>query len=242
MFSIADTILDLSTVDFNNVDGINSFAYALINAGNSIGLYMSATPLQSREAMQIYQAAKSWVNTVKRQLLVMQPADALSLIDSYEFMHRIAFQSPAKAEELNKVKLAAFDAMIHGDKAVDEYLMFRVIRNAVRQRDKAFFDKPLTWSCIVEERWHKEALRGFDRARLTDYDIISRVTLLLESDLFAYEGRNQEQFKQSLAEQHRHYLDGYTAPDKKTRFAIEQYLLASAKFLSKEEFDRYMEF
>jgi len=71
----------------------------------------------------------------------MQPTDALKLIDTYEFMFRIAFQYPAKSEELNKVKLAAFDAMMHGDKAVDEYLMFRVIRNAVSQRDKAIFYK-----------------------------------------------------------------------------------------------------
>jgi len=50
---------------------------------------------------------------------------------------------------------------------------------------------------------------------LSDYDIISRVTMLLESDLFANEGRNQDQFKKSLEEQHCYYLDGYTAPDKK---------------------------
>lgn len=225
MLSIADKVLDLSTVDFNNVDEINGFAYALINAGNSIGLYLSATPLQSREAIQIYQTAKGWTNTVRRQLSTMRPGDALRLIDSYEFMHRIAFQCPAKPEELNKVKLAAFDAMIHGDKSVDEYIMFRAIRNAVRQRDKAFFDKPLTWSCISEERWHKEALLGFDRTRLSDYDIINRVTILLESDLYAYEGRNQDQFKKSLAEQYLHYLDGYTSPDRRTENALENFRL-----------------
>ena len=239
MYSIADTVSDLSTVDYNNVDEVNDFAYVLINAANSIGLFMSATPLQSREAKQIYQAAKAWTNTVKRQLLVMQPADALRLIDTYDFMHRIAFNCPAKVEELNKVKLAAFDAMLHGDKSVDEYIMFRTIRNAVRQRDKAFFDKPLTWSCIVEERWHKEAILGFDHTRLTDYDIISRVTLLLESDLFAYEGRNQDQFKKSLVEQHRHYLDGYTAPDPRTGDALSNFRLFAPRYIPMGKFEKH---
>lgn len=234
MLCVAGTSLDLSAVDFNNVDEINGFAYALIDACNSIGLFMSATPLQSREAIQIYQTAKGWTNTVKRQLMVMQPADALKLIDTYEFVYRIAFQCPVKTEELNKVKLAAFDAMIHGDKAVDEYLMFRVIRNAVRQRDKAFFDKTLTWSCIAEERWHKEAARGFDHTRLTDYDIISRVTLLLESDLLAYEGRNQDQFKKSLVERHRHYLDGYTAPDRRTENALCNFRLLVPRYIAED--------
>ena len=159
----------------------------------------------------------------------------MRLTDSYEFMHRIAFQCPAKPEELNKVKLAAFDAMIHGDKSVDEYVMFRAIRNAVRQRDKAFFDKPLTWSCISEERWHKEAVSGFDRTRLSDYDIISRVTILLESDLYAYEGRNQDQFKKSLAEQYSYYLDGFTAYDRRTEISLENFRCISTRYLLSKE-------
>lgn len=92
-------------------------------------------------------------------------------------MHRIAFGSSPNVEEINRLKLEAFDAMIHGDKEVDEYIMFRVIRTAVRQRNKAFLDKPLTWSCLVLERWHKEAVDGFDNTKLTDYDIQSRVNI-----------------------------------------------------------------
>lgn len=141
---------------------------------------MSATPLQSREAMQIYQAAKGWVSTVKRQLLVI--------------------------------------------------IMFRVIRNAVRQRNKAFFDKPLTWSCISEERWHKEAILGFDNTRLSDYDIISRVTILLESDLYAYEVRNQNQFKKSLAERCRHYLNDYTSLDRRMVATVKTFAIVSSRF------------
>ena len=91
--------------------------------------------------------------------------------------------------------------MIHGDKDVDEYIMFRTIRKAVSQRDKAFFDKPLSWSCMALERWYKEAVKGYDNTMLSDYDIQSRINILLESDLYAYAGSNQDEFKQRLAKQ-----------------------------------------
>lgn len=115
-------------------------------------------------------------------------------------MHRITYWTSPNAEEVNSIKLAAFDAMIHGDKDVDEYIMFRAIRKAVSQRDKAFFDKPLSWSCMALERWYKEALAGFDKTTLSDYDIQSRINILLEPDLYAYAGRAQDQFKKRLIE------------------------------------------
>ena len=217
MFCIADTALDLSSIDFSNVDEINDFAHTLMNTGNSIGLF--------------YLAAKGWTNAVKRQLPAMRSADALRLIDTYEIMHRIAFGDSVKTDEINRIKLAAFDAMIHGDSEVDEYIMFRVIRNAVRQREKVFLDKPLTWSCITEERWFKEAIQGFDHTKLSDYDIISRITILLESDLFAYEGSNQDQFKQTLVNQHRHYLEGYTTPDRRTENALNGFRLLAHRYM-----------
>ena len=222
--------LNLSLVDFNNIEEAIDFAVRLINTGNSLGIISGEKRLQSVEAVAIYQAAKGWVNAVKKQMLLMPLSELLRLVDVYEIMHRIAFRCSANTEELDRIKLAAFDAMIHGDKKVDEYIMFRVIRNEVSKRNKAFFDKPLTWSCISEERWHKEAVEGFDRTVLTDYDIISRVTILLESDLFAYEGRNQDQFKQYLADEHRHYLTKYTAPDCRTVHAIDNFQLVSARY------------
>ena len=112
-------------------------------------------------------------------------------------LHRIAYCTSPNAEEMNRIKLAAFDVMIHGDKDVDEYIM--TIRKTVSQREKAFFDKPLSWSCMALKRWYKEAVKGFDNTTLSDYDIQSRINILLESDLYAYAGSNQDQFKQRLA-------------------------------------------
>lgn len=192
----------LSSVNFNNIDEVTDYAVRLMDKGNSLGVLSGDKPLQSKEAVDIYQAAKGWVNSVKKHIPILPPSQSLRLVDIYEIMHRIAFWKSPNAEETTGIKLTAFNAMIHGDKDIDEYIMFRVIRNAVRQRNKAFFDKPLTWSCMVLEQWHKEATEGFDRTKLSDYDITSRVQILLESDLYAYEGHNQEQFKQRLSKQH----------------------------------------
>lgn len=233
------TFLNLSSVNFEKVDEVNRFAGNLINLGNSLGAINDSKRLQSQEAVAIYQAAKGWVNTVKNRLPLMTLSDAVRVIGTYEIMYRIANWTSAKPIEIDNVKLAAFDAMIHGDKNVDEYIMFRLIRKAIRQREKVFLGKPLKWSCLKEDQWHKEAKTGFDRTKLSDYDILNRTSILLESDLYAFEGRRQQDFKHQLFNSTRHYLDNYDTTDSKTQFAAEQYLYASAKFLTEEEFDKY---
>ena len=49
-------------------------------------------------------------------MLAMSLGESLRLIDTYEIMYRIAYWTSPNAEEVNKIKLAAFDATIHGDK------------------------------------------------------------------------------------------------------------------------------
>ncbi len=214
-------------------------ASELISAANGCGLFLSVAPLQSREAIQLSGWAKRWVNMVKARLSSYTPGEALMLADAYDIVHRIAFRQPADRTLLNGVVLRAFDAMIHGDKGVDEYAMFHAIRSGVSRRDKAFFDKPLTWSCISEERWYEEASRGYDRRRLSDYDILSRVTILLTTDLFVFEGRNQQSFKKRLFERHRHYLDSHDTTDPRILSAVTSFLYASTQFLTPEEFETY---
>lgn len=64
----------------------------------------------------------------------MSLADTERVIDTYEIMYQIVNWTSAKLIEIDNVKLTAFDAMIHGDKNVDEYIMFRLIHKAIRQR------------------------------------------------------------------------------------------------------------
>lgn len=52
-----------------------------------------------------------------------------------------------------------------------------------------------------------QAVKGFDKTKLSGYDIQSRVKILLDADLYAYEGRKQGAFKKLLAEQYNYYLE-----------------------------------
>ncbi len=122
------------------------------------------------------------------------------MTDAYDLMHRIAYNQPANKETINKIILKAFDAMIHGDKQVDQYVLFEAIERRAHQREQAFLDKPLTWIFQCLDEWHKHAVKGFDRTALYDYDILSRVNILLDADLFTFDGRNQKTFKQRLVE------------------------------------------
>lgn len=128
------------------------------------------------------------------------------IINAYDLMHRIAYNKPSNNETINRIIFKSFDALIHGAKDVDQYVLFKAIERCVRRREQAFLDKPLTWIFQCLDEWHKQAVKDFDRTYLSDYDILSRVNILLDVYLFAFEGRNQQKFKQQLAEQHHHYL------------------------------------
>ena len=153
------------------------------------------------------------------------------MTDAYDLMHRIAYNQPADKETINKIILKAFDVLIHGDKNIDQYVLFKAIERRARQREQAFLDKPLTWIFRSLDEWHKQAVKGFDRTSLSDYDILSRVNILFDADLFAFEGRNQKAFKLHLAEQYRYDLDKYDATDRKNHSEVERFRYASGRHI-----------
>lgn len=182
-------------------------ASRIINRADDLRLFLNDTSRQSREAIEIVRLASEWVKTVESGFNSYTPGDALLLTDHYDLMHRVAFRLPADKKVLDRIILRAFDARIHGDKSVDEYILYKAVERRIWQREKAFLDKPLTWLSLSLGEWHKQALKGFDHAELSDYDIISRVNILLNTDLTAFEGRNQQSFKQRLFNRHRRFLN-----------------------------------
>lgn len=248
-------ILDLAKVDFREIDRVNHAAAEILRVGAAVGALSTATPSQSAAAVAVYRAAKEWVECVRRQLPAMSAADALRVVDAYEAMHRIAFWTPADPSLTARIKLAAFEAMMAGDSRVDQYIMFRLVRKAVRSRESAFMDRPLEWSCDREQQWYAEASMALGSpapghpdacaapeagAGLTDYDILSRAAILLRSDLRAYEGGRQDEFKRRLFDLTRHYLDRPAPADPRTRRALGQYVDACADYLTDAEFDRVL--
>lgn len=234
MHNQIQTPLNLSSVDFDNVDIVTESASQMLASANELGLFMTQTSRQSVNARRFVEDATVWISNVRKQIDAYPIGKALALIDVYDLLYRITYQHPADRNFVNGIILKALEARIHGDRSVDEYVLYRAIRSGIGRKDKAFFDRPLQWLCLTEESWYNEAVNGYDRSRLSDYDILNRAAILLETDLFAFEGSNQTTFKRRLLNNTRHYLDNYTAPDPKTHLALNRYLSTSANFLSEE--------
>lgn len=228
MHSQIRTSFDLSSVDFDNVDNVTESASQMLASANELGLFMSQTSRQSVNARRFVEDATVWISNVRKQIDAYPIGKALALIDVYDLLYRITYQHPADRNFVNGIILKALEARIHGDKSVDEYELYRAIRSGIGRKDKAFFGRPLQWLCLTEESWYNEAVNGYDRSRLSDYDILNRAAILLETDLFAFEGSNQTDFKRRLLNSTRHYLHNYTAPDPKTHLALNRYLSISA--------------
>lgn len=190
---------DIDSAALNRVDRLIDSASRILDRADGLNLFLPGTSRQSRDAMRLIREAATWVGNVKSRFDSFSAGEALSLVDFFDLMHRIACQQPADRAFVNDIILRAFEARIHGDKTVDEYLLYRAIHARIINKDKAFLDRPLSWLCLTLDRWHKEARAGYGKTTLPAYDIISRASILMESDLFAYEGRNQRSFKQHLA-------------------------------------------
>lgn len=220
--------LDLSSVDFDNVDVVTESASQMLSSANELGLFMTQTSRQSVNARRFVEDATVWILNVRKQIDSYPVGKALALIYVYDLLYRVTYQRPADRGFVNGIILKALEARIHGDTTVDEYELYRAIRSGIDRKDKAFFGRPLQWLCLTEESWYNEAIKGYDRSRLSDYDILNRAAILLETDLFAFEGSNQTAFKHRLLNTTRHYLDNYTAPDPKTHLALHRFLYTSA--------------
>lgn len=234
MHNQIQTPLNLYSVDFDNVDIVTESASQMLASANELGLFMTQTSRQSVNARRFVEDATVWISNVRKQIDSYPVGKALALIDVYDLLHRVTYRRPADKNIVNGIILKALEARIHGDKSVDEYVLYRAIRSGIDRKDKTFFDRPLQWLCLTEESWYNEAVKGYDRSRLSDYDILSRAAILLETDLFAFEGSNQTTFKRRLLNSTCHYLHNYTAPDLKTHLALNRYLSTSANFLSEE--------
>lgn len=206
-------------------------ASRILNQANDLRLFLNDTSRQSREAREVVRWASEWVRTVEDRFNTLVPGEALLLADHYDLMHRVAFRVPADKKVLDRIILRALDARIHGDKSVDEYILYKAIERRVRQREQAFLDKPLTWLGLCISDWHKQALKGFDHTDLSDYDILSRVNILLSTDLTAFEGRNQQSFKQRLFNQHRNFLDQDASANLLMTCALNDFRHLSTRFL-----------
>lgn len=186
---------EIRNVDFNSIEDVERYAQLLFDRANNSGLLLPGSSRQSAEAKQIIYDAQLWINNVRQRLSIYPVGDTLRLLDTFDIIHRIGFNSPANQDLVSEHKLSALEAYIHHDKTIDQYTLYRAIKTELNRRNPRFLDKPLLWTSLCLEQWWKNFRTD---TPLSDYDTIQQIRILLSEDLFSFEANNQEQFKQSL--------------------------------------------
>ena len=194
----------------------------------------------TRESKELRNIANKVVRKLDELMPNMSPANALLVISAYDMAHRFAYGSPADPKTQNKYILQAFDAMIHGDKEVDEYILYQVIEDKILLKDKVYFNKPLQWTTISLDRWYKNFQYGTCRINLSNYDIIQQVSALLRSELWPYLGKEEKKFKKTLYCNHQRFFDNHDISNPKIFMAIQKLRMSSINFMSSEEYASYI--
>ncbi len=226
-------LLDINLINFNDPYEIGGFVSLLCQIGSNMGMALSDFK-PTRESNELRQIANKLVRKLDEILLKMSAANALLIVSAYDIAHRFAYKSPADPKTQNKYILKAFDALIHGDKEVDEYNLYQLIENKILFKDQAYFDKPLQWISISIDRWCDNFIYGKSQVSLSDYDTIQQVTILLRSNLFFKFGNDAEKFKKELFDNHNYFLNKYVSTDARILLAIHQLSLIACRY-----FDSY---
>lgn len=212
-------------IDFGNLQDIEASAAAII----------STFPAPRTLARQ-------WIKEVEKRFDHLTAGDSLSAADCYELVHPVAFGTPAGRSLLDNIRLSAFGAFLRGDKSVDRYTLQRTIARELSRHNKKFLGNPLQWESACIARWHRQFRHGISIDPMSDYDTINRVSALLSSDLWAFETRNENSFKQNLFRNHRSFLDNAEyASDRRHPLnkSLRILLSASIPYLSETEYRTY---
>ena len=223
-------ILDLK--DINDIEGSASLIGAEADRLTDSGADDFAVA-------ELRRAAGSWVDSVAERLDSLTAGDALTAVDCLDAVHRVAYGRTANPDWVGKYIHNAFEAHIRGDKTVDRYLLLRMVSRELRRRNRSFVGRPLQWRSTCIDRWHKEFLYGTSTARMERYDRIERVGILLDSDLWVFETKNEERYKRRLFDNHRAFLDPVPDTDIRTLTATGRLLSSASIYLSPESFSTY---
>lgn len=222
-------MLDTRIVDFSDIREVTDFALLICQSASQGGMFLKDE--QDKELLEhVRTVAKEWVKEIRLRIASMPVSDALEVIQTFDLVHRIAYGKAADVDFINKYTLKAFEARIHGDQTVNEYTLFRQIAVGLNRRDPAYLDRPLEWYTLSLDRWYKE-FSGAERPRqLSVYDTIQQVNILLESDLWAYETRNQLIFKRQLFNRYRYLLADLGACNLPLFKAIQKFISNGLRF------------
>ena len=190
---------------FATVEDALSSGTALCTTANEAGIFLREDdPTRDKLTLKrVKRESKDWLKSVRKHIDTLSVADALKLLGTYDSVHLVAYGTPADPAFLNKYTMAAFESRIRGNKEVDPYILYRQINAGIARRDPLYLGRPLQWSTTMLDRWYKELSGSYtDQGRgasKTLYDIFQKTLILMETDLWAYEGANHKAFKQQLS-------------------------------------------
>ena len=222
----------IEIVDFADPVEVDAYAGLMAQMADDLGAFKSTfVPTAEWNCLRV--TAKEFVKRLEAQFAVMSPAQKILCDSAYNLAYRMAYAKTTAPRIVNDNLLEAFDAKIHGDRAVDEYALFRSIEHRIKQRDPHFFDKPLAWNSICVDRWLKHQ---YDRK--SDYDRLNQVAILLNSRLGAFLGSEQDAFKERLFDSTRHYFEKpLTAV--RDLMALDRLLQSGQRYLTPDESARH---
>lgn len=226
-------LLDINLVDTDNTKDMYGFATLILSNANSLGWFISEQPKYTNDGKRIINLANRWIEMVKPRLEWMPAGDALSLSEAYDLMHSLAFNSPAPSEIIEKQKLRAFSGLMHGDETVDEYHIFRTVKNELAQKNKSFSGGPVDWLSISLNRYMANQSDAAN-SNTEPYAAIQQSAILMDSDLRTFE-HNQNIFKKKVFNKNRHFLDELDSLSLDSLLAINMFRQASNQFLDLKE-------
>ena len=191
--------LDIVAVDFSNVADISGFALLILSQANILGIF-SGKDFDFSDARELRMIARRWLQMAAEFMPTFAVGDALTLSDYYDLVHRVGFGKAADNNFIDRYRMNAFEAYIRGDRSVDQYTLYHAVAHEVSCHNPLFLGRPLQWMALCIEEWHEQFRKGTKHLTLSDYDVLQRITILLESDLFAFSGSRQEAFKQRLVQ------------------------------------------
>ena len=242
----------IATYGFATVEEAIASGTALCKTANDAGIFLREDdPARDRLTLKrVRRESKDWLKAARKQIDTMSVGDALKLLGTYDSVHRVAYGIPADPTFLNKHTMAAFESRIRGNKEVDPYILYRQINAGIARRDPLYLGRPLQWSTTILDRWYKELSGSYstfscgqnrsgkesDKAADSLYDRLQKASILMETDLWAYEGANQKAFKQHLFATIRPLFYKVEQLDSQALSALTAFLRSSRPYMSQDIF------
>ena len=202
----------IERIDFSSSEEAIRYAMLLCIASREAATLIPSGNLSS--ITRIRRSSRQWIEKAEQSLPGYTPGEALETIVAYDFIHRLAYNAAPIPDQIDRHVLRAFEAMLQGDSTINKFTLFRRITFGLRRKSPLYTGRPLKWQSHQLARWHKEIKNNLNNQRdintpnnQSNKEDIEKISILLESDLFPFEGTNETVFKQTLFSTHRHLLD-----------------------------------